>query len=144
MKKRRMRMKVIITKEDGGQMTICDGAECAGQVGKFAQVPGTGRTSVARGLHLMQGSGRQFMRPDTESVAVVFTLTVSVLFKDDAEAEAFRLTYPAEFPTGAFSVCVETKAKPVVYADASLQSLMIDQSGATCAIAYSIKASIKD
>ena len=138
-------MKAKITLADSTQTSICDGEEFAGQPGKFIPLAGSGKSSLTRGMQLLQGGGRQSMamvRPESDKLTLMFSFGVTAEFATAEEATAFRLSFPTTLPPGSFALQIEIAGNQTDYADASLNSLAIDQDGKACTLNYSFKALI--
>ena len=134
-------MKVTLTK-NGASAVICDGAEFAGQHGKFIPASGTGKTHLSRGMKMMPVPGRQpFIRPDDDgSMTILTALTVTVEFATEGEAAEFRMGFPSTIPFDGFGMAIQLSDKTLTYDDVSIQSLAIEQANASCTLNYQIKA----
>ena len=92
---------------------------------------------------MMPVPGRQpFLRPDEDgSMTIMTALTVTVEFATEGEATEFRMGFPSTLPLDGFDMTMQFAGKSITYDDASIQSLAIDQTNASCTLNYQIKAS---
>ena len=138
-------MKVTLIMDGGARKVICDGAEFAGQPGKFIEQIGSGKSSLTRGMQLVQAVGRQpLVKPDTEKVSLSVSFAVKVAFATEGEAFDFRMSFPAELPRGQCGVVMEISGTDTTYDDASIQAVAIDQAGAECTVAYTLRISLAE
>ena len=140
-------MNIKIIKPDQTELVICDGAEFTGQNGKFIPTTGSGKTTLARGMQVIQGAaGRQpLYKPDDGKMAMLFSIGVTAAFASEAEAETFRLFFPASLPVGKCGLVIDRQggADIIAFDDATIQNLAIEQTGASCTLNYTFRAALE-